>query len=108
MDKKSSTISLPIVTILFTIMGYFVFGGVSGALAVLGFCIVLSICQLLSLIPYLVGTLVYILLTMFWLNEAWFQLTGIFFNWLIGLIWVSHFILSAFISVLVTIKINEL
>lgn len=88
-------------TILFTALGYFVYGGVDGALAVLVLCMLYSLAGLASLAPF-IGFITQALLMYYFVNPFVFGLTHIAPTWLTDLAFWVYLVMGAVITVFTT------
>jgi len=88
-------------TILFTALGYFVYGGVDGALAVLVLCMLYSLAGLSSLAPF-IGFIIQALLMYYFVNPFVFGLTHIAPTWLTDLAFWVYLVMGAVITVFTT------
>jgi len=103
MNKESRDISVnafprfPLITALFSLLGYFVYGGIKGALAILLLCIVCDLILFLSMIPF-VGWLVQALVMRFAITKI-LALTCVSTTWLISTIFWVYLVFGIIISI---------
>lgn len=109
-DAKKKGVSMgeftPIFSIIFGILGYFVYGGIDGFFAVFAYSFLIGLFALIGLIP-IFGPIIYLPLTFFWFNPAWMELTGIWWSWLLLLIYVIGFIESLAYTAVATIVVAD-
>jgi hypothetical protein len=88
--------SLPFL-IVAAILGYFVYGGIDGALAMIVFTLAIGVVSLISLIP-LVGFIIYALLVYMWVFPWIMPILHIYPTWLtsgiFGIYVVATFVVS--------------
>ena len=82
---------------LFPLLGYFVYGGIKGALAILLLCIICDFTLFLSLIPF-VGWLVQALVMRFAITKI-LALTCVSTTWLISTIFWVYLVFGIIISI---------
>ena len=103
MNEESRNISINafphslLITALFSLLGYFVYGGIKGALAILLLCIVFDFTLFLSLIPF-VGWLVQALLMKVAIADI-LALTCISTTWLTSTIFWVYLVFGIIISI---------
>jgi len=85
-EKLKVSLGLPrailfIVSLLIPCIGYFVYGGWNGFMAMLVYEAVLGLSTILSVIPF-IGVILVVFIDYFWLMPSVFSLTGIGETWL--------------------------
>jgi len=94
--------------IIFGIIGYFVYdGSIDAAIAVMALSLVVGLVTLLSLIP-IVGWVISVPLSYYWVIPAMLEMTGIEYTWLITIIFVLNVILGFVITTFMTVVIIKL
>jgi len=88
--------------VLLAIFGYFLFGGFAGVIAVFGFALLVWLASFTGIIP-IAGPMIYILVTLAWINPYWFSITPMSYNWLTWLLWGIELIAS----IMYTLKSTE-
>jgi hypothetical protein len=106
-DKKSISIggggfSL---SLLFAAIGYFVYGGPNGAVAIFILSIVLAMTSLLGLIPA-VGPILYAVLSYKWIIPKVLSLAEISGSKLTGFIFVFYLVMSVIYTIIVGIALE--
>ena len=86
------------------ILGFFVFGGISGGLATTGFALILNLFLVITVFPYGIGLVFWLLITLLWFNPTWFSLTGMCYNWLTIIIYIIALIMGSIINVGISIS----
>lgn len=104
-NKKQITVGLDfgvILLILFAIIGYFIYGGIDGALAITAYCILSYIAIVVALIPFGGFPLQWILTR--WVIEPWiFEVTGIWATNLTMVIQILVFIAGLIICIIMSV-----
>jgi hypothetical protein len=99
-DGRSAPLSLGIdwaLIALWTALGYFVYHGLAGMLAVLALSILYSLATLLALIPF-AGVVLQGLVMHFLITPWVFELTGIEATWLTALVFWVDIALGCFLT----------
>jgi hypothetical protein len=91
-----------LLTILWVALGYFVYGGFSGALAILVLSLLFSVTILVSLIPF-VGVVIQGLIMNYWIVPWTFGVTGITATWLTGIIFWINIIIGLIFTIITSI-----
>lgn len=103
MADKTTTIGMFDIgglTILFSVLGYFVYGNWEGALAVFVFSFIIGIIKYLGIIPIL-GPILYWIIAKGLVIPKIFELTGIYGTWLTGLIFWLGFTISMIVTIFI-------
>jgi len=90
--------------ILFAALGYFVYNGVSGALAMLILTILYSFAGLLSLIPF-GGAAIQWAVMAYAINPFVFHITHIHYTWLVGVAFWLYLAIGIVMTVLMTLGV---
>jgi hypothetical protein len=93
----SSTHWVPTLTLLTAALGYFVYGGINGALAIFVLDILSGLAVLLGFIP-VVGVLLTYMINDLFVFPFVFNLTGITATWLTNFIFWANIVISAICS----------
>ena len=89
-------------TILFTALGYFVYGSWQGALGVFIFSFVIGLLKYVGIIPIL-GPILYWFIAKEMVIPKIFELTGIYGTWLTGVIFWIGFGVSMILTIVILI-----
>jgi len=87
-------------TILFSILGYFVYGGISGLMAMLALCLIYDLAFYLSIIPF--GGCIIQALVMILISNKLFNITKIYPSWLTTCVFWCYLVCGIVITILVT------
>jgi len=87
-------------TVLFSVLGYFVYGGVRGLMAVLALCLLCDLTLCLSVIPF--GGSVIQAVIMNLISHKLFIILNIYPSWLTTCIFWCYLICGIIITILVT------
>jgi hypothetical protein len=90
--------------ILFAALGYFVYNGVSGALAMLILTILYALAGLLSIIPF-AGAAIQWAVMAYAINPFVFHLTHIHYTWLVSIAFWVYLAFGIIITAIITIPI---
>jgi len=90
--------------LLFTAMGYFVYGGIEGSLMIFILCMLYEIALLLSFIPFL-GFAIQGLLMRYFIDPFVFSLTRLHWSWLTSIIFWAYIILGFIITLATTLLV---
>ena len=88
---KSLTPSIGVLTLLFSAIGYFLYGGLNGFFGVFILCILLDFAALLGIIP-VVGVVLYYFIGKITIMPWIFSFTGINATWLTNVIFWLDFV----------------
>lgn len=102
--SKSGGIGTGSTTILLAAIAYFVYGGISGSLAVIILALLSGLAGIVSFIPIVgVGIQWYIMSN--WIFPWTFGLTGITATWITSLIFWGYLAIGAIISILMAVAV---
>jgi len=87
-------------TILFSVLGYFVYGGVKGLMAVLALCLLYDLALCLSVIPF--GGCIIQAVVMKLISHKFFTILNIHPSWLTACMFWCYLIYGIVITILVT------
>ena len=87
-------------TVLFSVLGYFVYGGVRGLMAMLALCLFYDLVLCLSVIPF-VGSVIQAVV-MHLLSHKFFIILSIYPSWLTTCMFWCYLICGIVITILVT------
>ncbi|RLG33236.1 hypothetical protein DRN97_05560 [Methanosarcinales archaeon] len=93
-----------LLTMLFSLLGYFVYGSINGALAILLLCIVCNFMLLISVIPF-VGWLIQAFLMKKLVITGIAAITGISLTWLTSAIFWVYLVFGIIISTVTSIVV---
>ena len=96
---KTSYIGL-LYTVLFSVLGYFVYGGVRGLMAMLALCLFYDLVLCLSIIPF-VGSIIQAV-AMNLISYKLFTILSIYPSWLTTCIFWCYLVCGIVITILVT------
>ena len=96
---KTSYFSL-FYTLLFSVLGYFVYGGIEGLMAVLALCLFYDLALCLSIIPF-VGSIIQAVV-MNLISHKLFAILSIYPSWLTTSIFWCYLVCGIVITILVT------
>jgi len=95
-----------IIDIIFFLLGYFLYGSLNAALAVLLLALLLDLFNLISIIPF-VGAFIYFFVAK-WLQSQILALTGLTPTWLTSLIFAVSVAISIIVTFLCTLGVLSL
>lgn len=108
MTDKTSTASGILSTVVFyllvTLLGYFVYGGLNGALGTLLLVIVVSIVSVVSIVPFVGVFIQYYLLTRFVFPYI-YSITGLYSTWVTDVILWTFMVIGCIVWISVIIII---
>ena len=87
-------------TILFSVLGYFVYGGTSGLMAMLALCLIYDLALYLSVIPF--GGSIIQALVMILISNKLFDVMKIYPSWLTTCVFWCYLVCGIVITILVT------
>jgi len=87
-------------TVFFSVLGYFVYDGLRGMMAVLAFCLLYDLALCLSIIPF--GGSIIQAVVMNLISHKLFIMTGIYPSWLTTCMFWCYLICGIVITILVT------
>jgi len=87
-------------TVLFSVLGYFVYGGVRGLMAMLALCLFYDLVLCLSIIPF-VGSVIQAV-TMNLISYKLFTILSIYPSWLTTCVFWCYLVCGIVITILVT------
>ncbi len=87
-------------TALFSVLGYFVYGGVTGLMAMLALCLIYDLALYLSIIPF--GGSIIQALVMSFLSRKLFAMLSIYSSWLTTCVFWCYLICGIIITIVVT------
>ena len=87
-------------TVLFSVLGYFVYGGIEGLMAVLALCLLYDLASCLSVIPF--GGCIIQAVVMNLLSHKLFTILNIYPSWLTTCVFWCYLICGILITILVT------
>jgi len=87
-------------TVLFSVLGYFVYGGIEGLMAMLALCLLCDLVLCLSIIPF-VGSIIQAVV-MNLISHKLFTILNIYPTWLTTCIFWCYLICGIIITILVT------
>jgi len=87
-------------TVLFSVLGYFVYGGIEGLMAVLALCLLYDLALCLSAIPFCGSIIQAVVMNL--LSHKFFIILSIYPSWLTTCIFWCYLICGIIITILVT------